>query len=37
VSVTHSDAATVDSARIDWVNDPAALSLVIVVTDFNPS
>lgn len=37
VSVTHSDAATVDSARIDWVNDPAALSLVIVVTDFIPS
>ncbi len=37
VSVIHSDAATVDSARIDWVNDPAALSLVIVVTDFNPS
>lgn len=37
VSVTHSDAATVDSARIDWVNDPAALSLVIVVTDFVPS
>jgi len=37
VNVTHSDAATVDSALVDWVNDPAALSLVIVVTDFVPS
>jgi len=37
VSVTHSDAATIDSAFVDWVNDPAALSLVIVVLDFSPS
>ena len=35
--VTHSDAATVDAAQIDWVNDPASLSLVIIVTDFTPS
>ena len=37
VNVTHSDAATVDAALVDWVNDPATLSLVIVVTDFTPS
>lgn len=37
VDVTHSDAATVDSALVDWVNDSATLSLVIVVTDFTPS
>jgi len=37
VIVTHSDAATVDAAQIDWVNDPASLSLVIIVTDFTPS
>ena len=37
VSVTHSDAATVDAAVVNWVNDPATLSLVIVVTDFTPS
>ncbi len=37
VSVSHSDAATVDSALVDWVNDRATLSLVIVVTDFSPS
>jgi rod shape-determining protein MreC len=35
--VTHSDAASVDTALVDWVNDPATLSLVIVVTDFSPS
>ena len=37
VSVTHSDAATTDAAFVDWVNDPATLSLVIVVLDFSPS
>lgn len=37
VSVTHTDAATVDAARIDWVNDPSALTLIIVVTDFTPA
>jgi len=36
-SVSHSDAATVDTALVDWANDPAMLSLVIVVTDFTPS
>jgi rod shape-determining protein MreC len=34
---THSDAATVDVAFVDWVNDPRTLSLVIVVVDFMPS
>jgi rod shape-determining protein MreC len=37
VNVTHSDAAMVDSALVDWVNSPATLSLVIVVTDFTPT
>src|SRR4029077_15623239 len=37
VNVTHSDSATVDAALVDWVNNPATLSLVIVVTDFTPS
>jgi rod shape-determining protein MreC len=37
VNVTHSDAATVDAALVDWVNNPATLTLVIVVTDFTPS
>ncbi len=36
VNVTHSDAATVDAALVDWVNNPATLTLVIVVTDFTP-
>jgi rod shape-determining protein MreC len=36
VSVTHSDAATVDAVMVEWVNDPTSLSLVIVVTDFTP-
>jgi rod shape-determining protein MreC len=36
-SVTHSDAATVDTALVDWVNNLATLSLVIVVLDFTPS
>src|SRR2546422_7261827 len=37
VVVTHSDPAPVGAAQIDWVNDPASLSLVIIVTDFTPS
>jgi rod shape-determining protein MreC len=37
VNVTHSDAATVDAALVDWVNNPATLTLVIVVTDFTPA
>jgi rod shape-determining protein MreC len=36
-AVTHGDAASVDTALVDWVNNPATLSLVIVVTDFSPS
>ncbi len=36
-SFTHSDAATVDVALVEWVNDPRTLSLVIVVADFAPS
>ncbi len=37
VNVTHSDSATVDGALVDWVNNPATLTLVIVVTDFTPA
>jgi rod shape-determining protein MreC len=37
VNVTHSDAATVDAALVDWVNNPATMTLVIVVTDFTPA
>jgi rod shape-determining protein MreC len=37
VNVTYSDAATVDAALVDWVNNPATLTLVIVVTDFTPA
>ena len=36
-SVTRSDAAIVDTALVDWVNNPASLSMVIVVMDFTPS
>ena len=36
-SFTHSDAASVDAALIEWANDPRTLSLVIVVVDFMPS
>lgn len=35
-SVDHSDAASIDTALVNWVNDPAALMLVIVVVDFTP-
>src|SRR5713226_8558540 len=37
VNVTYSDSATVDAALVDWVNNPATLSIVIVVTDFTPT
>jgi rod shape-determining protein MreC len=36
-SVTHRDTATSDEAVLAWVNDPASLSLVFVITDFAPS
>jgi rod shape-determining protein MreC len=36
-SVTHRDSATSDQALVAWVNDPAAISLVLVITDFAPS
>jgi rod shape-determining protein MreC len=32
--VDHRDAATLDSASLSWVNDPAAISVVLVITDF---
>jgi rod shape-determining protein MreC len=37
VSVTHNDASTAAEARVAWVNDPASLSVVMVITDFVPS
>lgn len=36
-SVSHHDAATFDGAVLAWVNDPANVSLVLVITDFTPS
>lgn len=36
-SVTHRDSATTNSARLLWVNDSAALSVVMVIKDFTPS
>lgn len=36
-SVTQRDTATTDEAVLAWVNDPASLSLVFVITDFTPS
>ncbi len=33
-AVDHHDAATLDHATLAWVNDPAALSVVLVITDF---
>jgi len=33
-SVDHHDAATLDHASVAWVNDPAAISVVLVITDF---
>jgi rod shape-determining protein MreC len=33
-SVEHRDSATSDQATLQWVNDPAALSVVVVITDF---
>jgi rod shape-determining protein MreC len=36
-SITHRDSSTTDQALVAWVNDPAAISLVLVITDFVPS
>ena len=37
-SVTRRDSSTSDQALVAWVNDPrAAISLVLVITDFVPS
>jgi rod shape-determining protein MreC len=36
-SITHRDSSTSDQALVAWVNDPAAISLVLVITDFVPS
>jgi rod shape-determining protein MreC len=33
-SVDHNAAATLDHASLAWVNDPASLSVVLVITDF---
>ena len=33
-SVDHHDASTLDHASLAWVNDPASLSVVLVITDF---
>lgn len=36
-NLSHDDAATSDQAQLAWVNDPASVSLVLVITDFTPS
>ena len=36
-SVTHRESSTSDEAQIAWVNDPANLTFVLVITDFLPS
>lgn len=33
-SVDHQDSATLDHASLQWVNNPAAISVVLVITDF---
>jgi rod shape-determining protein MreC len=33
-SVDHDNAATIDNASLAWVNDPRAISVVLVITDF---
>ncbi len=35
--VAHRDSSTSDEALVAWVNDPASISLVLVITDFTPS
>jgi rod shape-determining protein MreC len=36
-TVTRRDAATTDLAGIAWVNDPAGITFLLVITDFTPS
>ncbi len=36
-SVTHRDTSTTDQALVAWSNDPASISLVLVITDFMPT
>jgi rod shape-determining protein MreC len=36
-SVYYNDASTVDRATLSWVNDPASLTVVLVITDFTAS
>ena len=36
-SITHRPSSTSDQALVAWVNDPAGISLVLVITDFVPS
>jgi len=36
-SITHRPSSTSDLALVAWVNDPAGISLVLVITDFVPS
>jgi rod shape-determining protein MreC len=36
-SVTHRDSSTTDQALVAWSNDPASISLVLVITDFTPA
>jgi rod shape-determining protein MreC len=35
--VTYNDASTVDRATLTWVNDPATMTVVLVITDFTGS
>ncbi len=36
-NLVRNDAATSDEAQLAWVNDPASISFVLVITDFLPS
>src|SRR6202140_1137470 len=36
-SITHRDTSTSDQAVLAWVNDPASLTFVLVITDFEPT
>jgi rod shape-determining protein MreC len=36
-SVSHRDSSTTDQAQVAWVNDPTAVSVVLVVKDFTPA
>jgi rod shape-determining protein MreC len=36
-SITYRPASTTDQALLAWVNEPASLSLLLVITDFVPS